>query len=99
MTTCKYEEKYDLSNENYDKYENALDDLADRINSLNDRLTTSNIENMISESRQKLDQWRSDCYNLIDRFYEQKCREFDRHVAEIIDRQRKEINRIRSNTA
>ncbi|CAM4742405.1 unnamed protein product [Rotaria magnacalcarata] len=99
MTTCKYEEKYDLSNENYDKYENALDDLADRINSLNDRLTTSNIENMISESRQKLDQWRSDCYHLIDRFYEQKCREFDRHVAEIIDRQRKEINRIRSNTA
>ncbi|CAF1281214.1 unnamed protein product [Rotaria sp. Silwood1] len=99
MTTYKHTEKYDLSDENYDEYDNALDDLADRINSLNDRLTTSNIENMISESRQKLDKWRSDCYNLIDRFYEQKCREFDRNVAEIIDKQRKEINRIRSNTA
>ncbi|CAF2542449.1 unnamed protein product [Rotaria sp. Silwood2] len=99
MTTYKQTENYDLSDENSDEYDNALDDLADRINSLNDRLTTSNIENMISESRQKLDRWRSDCYNLIDRFYENKCREFDRHVAEIIDKQRKEINRIRSNTA
>ncbi|CAF1154962.1 unnamed protein product [Rotaria sordida] len=99
MTTYKHTEKYDLSDEHYDEYDNALDDLADRINSLNDRLTTSNIENMISESRQKLDKWRSDCYHLIDQFYEQKCREFDRHVAEIIDKQRKEINRIRSNTA
>lgn len=99
MTAFKNTVEYNLSDKNYNEYENELDDLADRINSLNDRLTTSNIENMISESRQKLDKWRSDCYSIIDRFYEQKCREFDRHVAEIIDRQRKEINRIRSSMA
>jgi hypothetical protein len=99
MTTYPHANTYDLSDEQYDKYDNSLNDLADRINSLNDRLTISNIEHMMSESRQKLDKWRSDCYNLIDRFYEQKSREFDRHVSEIIDKQRKEINRVRSNLA
>ncbi len=96
MTTYKHKESYNLSDEQFD---NSLDNLADRINSLNDRLTISNIENMTSESRQKLNKWRLDCYHLIDRYYEQKCREFDRHVAGIIDKQRKEINRTRSNLA
>jgi len=96
MTSYKHATPYDLPDGEYD---NSLDDLADRINSLNDRLTISNIEIMISDSRQKLDKWRRDCYFIIDRLYEQKSREFDRHVAEIVDKQRKEINRIRSNMA
>ena len=95
MTTHKYGSNSDLSAEQ----EYSFDDLADRINSLNDRLTISNIENLICHSRQKIDQWRTDCYDLIDRYYEQKLREFDRHVAGIVNRQRKEINRIRSNLA
>ena len=99
MSTYKHTDTYNLSDEQYDEYDNSLNDLADRINSLNDRLATSNIENMMSESRQKLDKWRSDCYSLIDRFYEKKSREFDRYVAGIVDKQRKEINRIRSNIA
>jgi len=99
MSTYKHTGTYDLADEQYDEYDNSLNDLADRVNSLNDRLATSNIENMMSESRQKLDEWRKDSYSLIDRFYEQKYREFDRHVAGIVDKQRKEINRIRSNIA
>ncbi|UJR34120.1 hypothetical protein I4U23_021527 [Adineta vaga] len=98
-TTYQHAETYELTEEQYDQYDNSLNDLADRINSLNDRLTTSNIENLMSESHQTLDKWRTDCYNLIDRYYEQKCREFNRHVAEIVDKQRKDINRIRSNIA
>ena len=96
MTSYKHAIQQDLPDEGYD---NSLDYLADRINSLNDRLTISNIEFRIYDSRQKLEKWRSDCYELIDRYYEQKSREFDQRVAEIVDKQRKEINRIRSNMA
>lgn len=99
MTTYKHTETYDLPDEQYNEYDKSLDDLADRINSLNDRLTITNIENMMSESREKLDKWRLDCYHLIDNYYEKKSREFDRYIAEIVDKQRKEINRIRSNLA
>ncbi|CAF1689899.1 unnamed protein product, partial [Adineta ricciae] len=100
MSTYQRAETFDLTDEQYDeRYDNSLNDLADRINSLNDRLTTSNIENLMSESHEKLVKWKSDCHNLIDRYYEQKCREFDRHVASIVDKQRKEANRIRSNIA
>jgi len=102
MASYKHTGNLDLSDEQYDQYDqydNSLNDLADRINSLNDRLTTTNLEQLMSESRQKLDKWRSNCYDIIERYYEQKCREFDRYVAEIVDKQRKEINRLRSNIA
>lgn len=99
MTAYKFGSTYDLSGKQSNHSEYSFDHLADRINSLNDRLTISNIENVIADSRQKLEKWRADSYNLIDRYYDEKLREFDRHVAEIIDRQRKEINRIRSNLA
>ncbi|CAF0725876.1 unnamed protein product [Adineta steineri] len=99
MSTYKHTGTCDLSDEQYNEYDNSLNDLADRINSLNDRLTTSNIDLMMSDVRQKLGKWRLDCYHTIDRYYEQKCREVDRHVAVIVDKQRKEINRIRSSIA
>ena len=90
---------YDYSTEQSIDFDGLWNDLADRINVLNDRLSTSNIELMVCDSRQKLDQWRSDCHQLIDRFYERKCREFEQHLSDIVDKQRKEINRIRSNLA
>ena len=95
----KRQEEYVLSEELFNKYYASLDDLADRINLFNAQLTTANIEDMISEFRQKLDKWRTDCYNSIDRFYEKKCRELDQHTTKIVDEQRKELNRIRSHTA
>jgi hypothetical protein len=52
MSTYKHTGTYDLADEQYDEYDNSLNDLADRVNSLNDRLATSNIENMMTESRQ-----------------------------------------------
>jgi hypothetical protein len=97
--TCEHPTTHNLLDEHCNEYDNSLNKLADQLNSLNDRLTTSNIEQMISESRQKLDKWRLDCYIIIDRFYEDKCREFNRHVNDIVDKQRKEINRIRTNIA
>lgn len=90
---------YDYSDEPTVDYEFLWNDLADRVNALNDCLTTSNIELMINDSKTKLDQWRSDSHQLIDRFYERKCREYDQHVSDIVDKQRKEINRIRSTLA
>ncbi|CAF2455365.1 unnamed protein product [Rotaria sp. Silwood2] len=71
-----------------------LNSLNDGINELGDRLETKSIYKAITDNRQKLEQWRQDCYKRIDCLFEQKCKELDQLVNEIVDPQRKEINRI-----
>ncbi|CAF0915111.1 unnamed protein product [Rotaria sordida] len=71
-----------------------LSPLTDEINALVDRLKTLNIQKTIAGSRQKLEQWRKDCYKKIDKFFEQKCQELDELVNEKVGKQREELNRI-----
>jgi hypothetical protein len=66
------------------------------MNVLSDRLTAINIDKIINDSRQKLNQWRIDCHKRIDRFYEEKSQELDRCVNESVDKQRREIEKLRS---
>ncbi|CAF0949286.1 unnamed protein product [Rotaria sp. Silwood1] len=75
-----------------------LNPLTDKINALEDRLNTLNIQKTIDSGRQKLEQWRQDCYKKIDCLFEQKCREIDQLVNEKVDQQREELNRIHSKT-
>ena len=96
MMSSTHDEIYDLSREQFHDYDDGFNMLADRINALNDRLTASNIESLMSESRDKLDKWRSEAHQCIDRFHDDKYRELDRYAADILDKQRKEIHRIRS---
>ncbi|CAF0962016.1 unnamed protein product [Rotaria sordida] len=71
-----------------------LNPLIDEINGLGDCLKTLNIQKTIGNSRQKLEQWRQDCYKKIDCFFEQKCQELDQLVNEKVDQQREELKRM-----
>ncbi|CAF3913297.1 unnamed protein product [Rotaria sordida] len=70
-----------------------LDPLTDEINVLGYCLETLNIQKTIDNSREKLEQWRQECYKKIDCFFEQKCQELDQLVNEIVDQQRTVLNR------
>ncbi|CAF0961940.1 unnamed protein product [Rotaria sordida] len=71
-----------------------LNPLTDEVNALGDRLKTLNIQKTIGDSREKLEQWREDCHNKIDCFFEEKCQELDQLVNEKVGQQREELNRI-----
>src|ERR1700722_12462051 len=86
-------------NEHDDLLNSQLNPLADEINILGDRLNAINIQQKIGEHRRKLDQWRVDSHKMIDRFYEQKCKELDQHIAEIINKEREYIAQMRSKVA
>jgi hypothetical protein len=76
-----------------------LNPLTDEINALGDRLKSFNIHETVSDGRQKLGKWRKDCHEKIDRFFEGKCQELDRLVAEKLDCQREKILHIQSKMA
>ncbi len=73
-----------------------LNSLADEINLLNDRLTAFNVEKLIGDSRQKLEEWRIRCHQMIDGVFEAKCREIDQCANKKVDQQRDEIHQMRS---
>ncbi|CAF3418067.1 unnamed protein product [Rotaria sp. Silwood1] len=71
-----------------------LNPLTDEINALGYRLQTLNIQETIQNGRLKLEQWRQDCYQKIDSYFEQKCQELDQLVNETVHQQQDELNRI-----
>ncbi len=76
-----------------------LNPLTDEVNTLSDRLNAVNIQTMIGDCRQKLEQWRLDCYQKIDQLFEQKCQEFNRLITMKLDTQRKKTIDIQSRVA
>jgi hypothetical protein len=86
----------DHFNEHDDLLNSQLNPLTDEINVLADRLTAINVDKITQETRHKLNQWRIDCHQIIDRFYEEKCEELDRCVNETMNKQRKEIANLRA---
>jgi len=83
-------------NEHNDILNSQLNPLVDEINALGERLKALNIQDIYGDCRQKLEQWCQDCHKKIDHFFEQKCQELDRLVAEKLDKQQENINHIRS---
>jgi predicted nuclease with TOPRIM domain len=76
-----------------------LNPLTDEINALGDRLKTLNIQKTAGHCRQKLEQWRLDCHQKIDSFFEQKCQEVDRLIDKKVGKKREEIIQIQSKMA
>jgi hypothetical protein len=76
-----------------------LNPLTDEINALGDRLRTLNIQKIAGHCRQKLEQWRLDCHQKIDSFFEQKCEELDRLVHKKVGKKREETIRVQSKMA
>ncbi|CAF2455403.1 unnamed protein product [Rotaria sp. Silwood2] len=73
-----------------------LNPLADEINALEYRLQILNIQKIIHNGRQKLEQWRQDCYKMINSLFEQKCQELDQIVNETVEEQREKLNQIQT---
>ncbi|CAF1107102.1 unnamed protein product [Rotaria sp. Silwood1] len=71
-----------------------LNPLNEKLNSIEDCLDTLIIQNIIGNSREKLEQWRQDCYKRIDHFFEQKCQELDQLINETVGQQREELHQI-----
>ena len=86
-------------NEHNDFLNNGLVPLADRIDTLGTRLHQLNMQETIRNGRQKFEQWRLESHQKIDQFFEQKCEELDRLVAEKLDEQQEEIQRLQTHTS
>jgi hypothetical protein len=62
-------------NEHSEQLNAQLDPLVDEINALGARLSTFDIQKKTANCREKLEQWRVDCHEKIDLFFEEKCQE------------------------
>jgi hypothetical protein len=83
-------------NEHSEQLNAQLDPLVDEINALGARLSTFDIQKKTANCREKLEQWRVDCHEKIDLFFEEKCQELDQLISEKVDKQRQEITRVQS---
>ncbi|CAF1355400.1 unnamed protein product [Adineta ricciae] len=73
-----------------------LNPLTDEINALGDRLKSVNVQHIIDKCRLKLQQWREESHEKIDRLYIQKCQEFDQLVNEKTSEQHEKLIAIQS---
>jgi hypothetical protein len=73
-----------------------LNPLTDEINALGDRFKSLNIEKPVDSCRRKLEQWRDDCHQRIDRLFQQKSKEFDQLIDKKVKKQQEELVRIQS---
>jgi polyhydroxyalkanoate synthesis regulator phasin len=76
-----------------------LNPLTDEINALGDRFKSLNIEKAVGSCRRKLEQWRDDCHQRIDRLFQQKSKEFNQLIDQKIKKQQEELVRIQSKVA
>ena len=93
---CKQDLCIDHLKEHHDLLNAKLTPFVDEINTLGNELLSINIENLINESHKKLEQWRLDCYKVIDQLFENKLQEIDQHFRLRVDQLRKELDHIRS---
>jgi hypothetical protein len=82
--------------EHYDKFVSELNPLTDEINLLDNRLITIDIKILTEKSRQQLEQWRNECYQTIDRFFEEKYQELEELIIGKISKQKNELSLIRT---
>jgi hypothetical protein len=76
-----------------------LNPLADEINALGDRLKSLNIEKITISGHKKLEQWRMECHQKIDRLFQQKSKELDQLVDGKVKKQQQKLVRIQSKVA
>ena len=69
--------------------------LTDEINTLTAELIRLTSEQLTLNCREQLDQWRENCHTIINRFYERKCEELNRHGLKRLRSCQSEIDQIR----
>ncbi|CAF3876771.1 unnamed protein product [Rotaria sordida] len=83
-------------NEHNDLLNSQLNPLVDEINILGNRLKTLNIQEKTRNYHQKLEQWRIDCHQKIDLYFEQKYQQLNQLIEEKIEKQQQEVTRVQS---
>lgn len=73
-----------------------LNPLINELNILDERLKALDKTQLIGDCRQKLDEWRDNCYRMINQLHQQKCQELDQLCSQKLDEQRVKLNEIRS---
>jgi hypothetical protein len=76
-------------------FRSKLNDLTGQINKLDSQFETFDINKITSNYLIKLDKWRDDSYEAIEKFYEKKCAEIHRYINEILNKQEEEILDLR----
>jgi hypothetical protein len=73
-----------------------LNPLVDEINELNNQLQSVDVDQVNSDSREKLERWRTEYHKKIDLFFEKKCRELDQNMLKKTSQQTEKIGLLRS---
>ncbi|CAF3789153.1 unnamed protein product [Rotaria socialis] len=84
--------------EHVDLINSQMNPLADEINTLDNQLSLLNVDEVIGKCRQKLDNWRHECHDTVDRFYEEKCQELQQRCVEKVGEKRKKIHELKLKT-
>ncbi|UJR34191.1 hypothetical protein I4U23_021597 [Adineta vaga] len=71
-----------------------LECLNNEMKNLIEEIQTINMEKLIEINREKLYQWKENCYEIIENYYEEKCNELQRFCYEKFEQQRKELDQL-----
>lgn len=82
--------------EHQDDLLDQLNSLVDQTTDLDDRLQAFQIQPMMDYAREKLEQWRRDCYRKIDEFFECKCQELIDNANGKLTKQRQHIDQVQT---
>ena len=78
-----------------ERIHDQLNPLTDEINTLTAELIRLTSEQLTLNCREQLDQWCENCHTMINRFYERKCEELNRHGLKRLRSCQSEIDQIR----
>jgi hypothetical protein len=81
-------------NEHDDQLNIQLNSLTDQIKILSHRYIALDTNKLIQNYQQKLNKWRDDCYQTIDRLYKEKCEELDQDWTRKLDKPEKDMERM-----
>jgi hypothetical protein len=79
----------------HDFLNSKLNILADEIDAFDKQLLSADIRKYIQTSNDRLQQWRIDCYKVIDQYCDQKYREIEQYLMKIINLKRESIEQLR----
>ena len=76
-----------------------LNPLTDEINLLGERIRSLNTQKSLLNCRRKLEEWRNDCHQKIERLFERKSKELDQLINEKTEKHQEDIRKIQTRIA
>lgn len=85
-----------LCHDHLKEHQTSKNPLVNEINQLDKQVQSLNRIKLIGDCRIKLDQWRENAHQIIDRFYQDKCQELDQRSQDKLEEQRTQLKQIRA---